>query len=116
MPQLQFAMNKELQYKVMFGQRLTAKEKCIVMLNKIKHWFKKWKILVNTDRFKVEPFPYPYTRFELTPKQMEDAKKIYEEKGTIEYTFYPCSGIGWGCKVKVWNTNEYIDITDVSNW
>lgn len=108
-------MDKALRYKVLFRQKLTTREKFIVMWDKIKHWFKKWKF-VNTDQYRVDPFPYPYLRFELTPKQMEQAKQIYKDKGTIEYTFYPCGGIGWGCKVKVWETNEYIDITDVSNW
>ena len=53
------------------------------MFNKIKHWFNKWK-LVDVSRFTVNPYPYPYTRFELTPKQMEEANKIYKEKGTID--------------------------------
>lgn len=85
------------------------------MLNKIKHWLKKWKV-VNTNRFSIEPFPYKNLRFELTDKQMKQSEQISKEKGTIEYTFYPCRGLGWGCKVKVWETNEYIDITDTDNW
>lgn len=79
----------------------------------IKNWFKKWKI-VDTSCNNV--IPHNILTFWLTPQQMKDADRIYKEKGTIEYTFYPCGGIGFGCKVKVWKTNEYIDITDVSNW
>ena len=85
------------------------------MFNKIKHWFNKWK-LVDVSRFTVDPYPYPYTRFELTPKQMEEANKIYKEKGTIEYTFYPCGGIGWGIKVHDLKTKETFDITDIESW
>ena len=43
-------------------------------------------------------------------------QKIYKEKGTIAYIFYPCGGIAWGVKVRVLNTGEEIDITDVSCW
>lgn len=53
--------------------------------------------------------------FSLSPKEYEDAEKIYKEKGTIEYIFYPC-GIAWGVKVKVVKTGEEINITDVETW
>lgn len=85
------------------------------MFKKIKHWFKKWK-LVDTDHFSIDPFPYPYMRFELTALQNWKAKQIFKEKGTVEYTFYPRKGVGWGVKVKVWETGEYIDITDSNKW
>lgn len=78
------------------------------------NWFKKWK-LVDTTKYSIEPHGKP-GKFQLTNQQIEQANKIYKEKGTIEYIFYPCGGLGYGVKVKVWKTNEYIDITDVSNW
>ena len=81
----------------------------------IKHWINKWKI-VNSDKYSIEKFPYPYIRFELTKQQMDKVEKLFIEKGNMDYTFYPCSGIGWGFKVKIWKTNEEIDLTDVSNW
>lgn len=85
------------------------------IIKKIKHWLTKWKF-VNTDKYSIEEYPYPFTRFELTKQQMRNVDRIYKEKGTLEYTFYPCGGIGWGFKVKIWKTNEEIDLTDVSNW
>lgn len=76
---------------------------------------KKWK-LVNTDKYRIEKYPYPNIRFELTPEQTKLCRNIYKHNGSLEYTFYPCSGIGWGCKVKVRKTGEIINITDVSSW
>ena len=84
-----------------------------ILKNFIK-WCGKWKV-VDTSKYEIE-LPGTRERFELTPAQKARADQIYKDKGTIEYTFYPCGGIGWGCKVKVWSTGEYIDITDVSNW
>ena len=43
-------------------------------------------------------------------------KKIFKEKGTISYEFYPCAGIGWGVRLHVLKTGEIIDITDVESW
>ena len=54
--------------------------------------------------------------FSLSPQEYEDAEKIYKEKGTLEYIFYPCAGLAWGVKVKVIKTGEIINITDVSCW
>lgn len=81
---------------------------------KIKNYFTKWK-LVNTNKYSIEPYPYPYTRFILTPQQMRDVERIYKEKGSMDYIFY-YTGIGIGFKVKIWKTNEEIDLTDVSTW
>lgn len=78
------------------------------------NWFKKWK-LVDTTKYDIEPIGRK-GKFQLSDREIEDAETIYKAHGTIEYTFYPCAGIGWGVKVKVWKTGEYIDITDVSNW
>ena len=78
------------------------------------NWFKKWK-LVDTTKYSTEP-KYKRGRFQLTEKQLEEIDKIIKEKGTVEFTFYPCGGIGYGVKVKVWKTGEYIDITDVNSW
>lgn len=84
------------------------------VFDKIKRFFKRWKI-VDTRKYNLDPIKHNL-RFELTDQQVRDSERIYKEKGTIEYTFYPCGGIGFGCKVKVWKTGEYIDITDCSNW
>lgn len=80
---------------------------------KFKYKFLRWK-LINTSKYLIIPKDKYY--FILSDKEQQKAKEIYKNKGTIEYTFYPCGGIGWGCKVKVWKTNEYIDITDMSDW
>lgn len=78
-----------------------------------KNWFKKWK-LVDSSKFRIIPFSETGRFFKLTAQEKEDAEKIYKEKGTIAYTFYPCGGIGWGVKVCVLDTGEEIDITDYS--
>lgn len=81
----------------------------------IKHFFTKWK-LVNSDKYYILSYKDRTSNFILSKKEYEKAQEIYKEKGTLEYTFYPCGGIGWGVKVRVINTNEIIDITDVDSW
>ena len=76
------------------------------------NWFKKWK-LVDTTKYSVES-KYKRGRFQLTKKQLKEIDKIIEEKGTVEYTFYPYGG-RYGVKVKVWKTGEYIDVTNVDS-
>lgn len=80
---------------------------------KIKHFFVKWKF-VNKDKYKI--IPGSQQIFTLTPSQKRACENICKRCGNIEYTFYPCEGIGYGVKIKIWKTGEYIDITDTSNW
>ena len=84
-------------------------------IRKIKYWIRRYKIL-DTWKYRYYPLSEADLYFRLSPIERLKADKILEEKGNIEYIFYPCGGIGWGVKVKVWKTNEYIDITDVSCW
>ena len=79
----------------------------------IKLWCKKWK-LVDKYQNRIIPQSEMKRYFSLTEQEYEDAQKIYKEKGTIEYVFYPCGGIAWGVKVRVLETGEEIDITDYS--
>lgn len=83
--------------------------------HKIKWKFIKWK-LVDTSKYCLIPWEDRKKQFTLSNKEYEVSQKIYKEKGTISYEFYPCGGIGWGVKVKVLDTNEVINITDVSSW
>lgn len=84
------------------------------MFRKIKKFFTKWR-LVNTCKFTIEPFPYPTTKFVLTEKQQKQVDELYEKKGGMDYIFY-YTGIGEGFKVKIWETDEYIDLTDYDAW
>ena len=76
---------------------------------------KRWK-LVDKYSNKIVPNSELKRYFSLSPQEYKDAEKIYKEKGTIAYIFYPCGGIAWGVKVRVLDTNEEIDITDVTCW
>ncbi len=40
---------------------------------------------------------------------------VYNTYGNMDYIFYYTS-IGVGFKVKIWKTNEYIDLTDYDTW
>ena len=82
---------------------------------RIEHQFTKWKI-INTDDYWIVPNQDRGHHFVLSDKEHEDAEKLYKEKGTLSYEFFPCGGIGWGVRVKVVDTGEIIDITDVSSW
>lgn len=81
----------------------------------IKHKFTKWK-LVDTSKYWIIPEDDRKLHFILSEKEYEEAEKLYKEKGTISYEFYPCAGLGWGVKIRVVKTDEIIDITDVTNW
>lgn len=82
---------------------------------KIKNLRTRFKI-VDTHKWCLVPWEDRRKQFTLSDKEYEDAKKLYEEKGTISYEFYPCGGIGWGVRIHTLNTNEIIDITDYNNW
>lgn len=81
----------------------------------ISHYFNRYKI-VDTWKYKLILHDDSKYYFKLSPKEYEEAEKLYKEKGTLSYEFYPCGGIGWGVRVKVVDTDEIIDITDVSSW
>lgn len=80
-----------------------------------KKLIKRWK-LVDSFIYRIIPRSEMRRFFELTPQEKIDADKVYEEKGSISYEFYPCDGLGWGVRVHVLKTGEIINITDVSNW
>lgn len=86
-----------------------------LFIRKIKHFFKKWKV-INTDHYWIVPNSDRGHHFVLVDKEYEESKKIFKEKGTISYEFYPCAGIGWGVRLHVLKTGEIIDITDVESW
>jgi hypothetical protein len=89
--------------------------KWIMFKRNLKLWCKKWKLIDKSEN-RIIPNSEMKRYFSLSPQEYEDAEKIYKEKGTLEYIFYPCAGLAWGVKVKVIKTGEIIDITDVSCW
>jgi len=86
-----------------------------VFLNSIKRWITKWKF-VDSSKYRFIPIDELGRWFSLSEKEYIDSQKIYKEKGTISYEFYPCAGIGWGIRVHNLETKEIFDITDVTNW
>lgn len=86
-----------------------------LFIRKITRIFNKWKI-VNISKYCLVPWDDRKKQFTLSDKEYEESKKIFKDKGTISYEFYPCAGIGWGVKLHVEKTKEIIDITDVSKW
>lgn len=82
---------------------------------KIKRQLKRWK-LVDKYSNRIIPNSELERYFILTPKEFEEAKKLYKEKGTLSYEFYPCAGIAWGVKIKILKTDEVIDISDYDSW
>lgn len=101
-------------YIVKDGKWVKA-NKWMLFKHRLKNEFKRWKVV---DKYSNRIIPIEEIKryFILSPIEYEQSKKIYKEKGTIEYTFYPCGGIGWGVKVRVLKTGEEINITDVSCW
>ena len=97
------------------GKWIKNPSKWIMLKRGIKLWCKKWK-LVDKSENKIIPQSEMKRYFSLSPKEFADAEKIYKEKGTLEYIFYPCGGIAWGVRVRVIKTGEIINITDVSCW
>lgn len=107
-------MNKDV-YLIENGKFVKA-TKWKLFKRDFKNWFKKWK-LVNSSKFRIIPLSEIGRFFELTAQEKKDAEKIYKEKGTISYEFYPCGGIGWGVRVHLLdNNNKIINITDYNNW
>lgn len=102
----------ELIYK---NNIFTKASKWNIFWETIKRYCSRFKI-VDTWKYMLILHDHSKYYFKLSPKEYEDAKKIYKDKGTISYEFFPCGGIGWGVKVHVLKTNEIFDITDVSDW
>lgn len=95
--------------------RFVKANKWKLFKHNLKRQLKRWK-LVDKCSNRVIPIDDMKRHFTLSPIEYEEAQKIYKEKGTIEYVFYPCGGISWGVKVRVLKTGEEIDITDVTCW
>ena len=105
---------KEEKYLLEDGKWIKA-TKWKIFKQKIKSEIKRWK-LVDKYSNRIVPIDDMKRYFSLSPIEYDRAKKIYKEKGTIAYIFYPCGGIAWGVKVRVLDTSEEIDITDVTCW
>ena len=74
-------------------------------------WLTKWKI-VDTKKYKI--IDKNRFSFILTPQQQIDVEILQKEKGNMDFCFYPTE-YGDGFKVKIWNTNEWIDLTDINS-
>ena len=71
--------------------------KWIMFKRNLKLWCKKWKLIDKSEN-RIIPNSEMKRYFSLSPQEYEDAEKIYKEKGTLEYIFYPCAGLAWGVK------------------
>ena len=107
-------MTKEIwiNYK---GKWVKNPSKWILFKRAFKDYLRRWKI-VDTWKYRIIPHSEMDRHFILSSIEKNEADEIYKEKGTLEYHFFPCSGIGWGVRVKVVKTDEIIDITDITNW
>ena len=81
---------------------------------KIKSLLTRYK-LIDTWNNRIVPNDELGRHFIMSEKEYEDAKKIYDEKGTISYEFIPGGGIGWILKIHTADS-ETIDITDYESW
>ena len=70
---------------------------------------KMWKKL-NIFKQEFTKRPYSTYTFKLTVWQQEQVDKLYEQYGDMDYCFY-FTEIGTGFKVKIWKTNEWIDLS-----
>lgn len=88
--------------------------KWMLFIREIKRWIYRYKI---TDTWKYNLIPRENSKyyFKMSPKEYEKAHKIYKERGTISYEFYPCGGIGWGLKIHT-KDGEIINITDYNHF
>lgn len=82
---------------------------------KVQTEVKRW-VLVDRYANKIIPKSELGRYFSLSPIEKEAADKLYKEKGTLSYEFYPCAGITWGVRVKILKTGEVIDISDCDSW
>lgn len=96
--------------------KLVKATKLMLLKNKIHGLITRFKVFIDGQKYIVIPREDIKYYFRLSPKEYKDAQKIYNEKGTISYTFYPAGGIGWGVKLEVLKTGEIIDISDICSW
>ena len=83
---------------------------------KVGDWFvDDFSIICVTDTWRYNIVPHEDLKyiFKMTPKEYERTKKLYEEKGTLSYEFYPIGGIGYGLKIHT--KDEVIDVTDLDS-
>ena len=107
-------MNKE--YWIRYKEKwIKNPSKWILFKRWIKFTLKRWKI-VDSTKYWIIPEDDRKYHFILSKKEYDEAEKLYKEKGTISYEFYPCAGLGWGIKIHVLKTDKIIDITSYDNW
>lgn len=97
------------------GKWIKNPSKWILLKRAIKDYLRRWKI-VDKWKYRIIPHSEMGRYFSMSPKEKEEADKLYKEKGTLAYEFYPCGGIAWGVRVKVVKTGEIIDITNYDCW
>ena len=97
-----------------FRHPLTFGDKMFIIWHHIKGFFTRWKI-VDTRKYAIRSYEDIRLKqtFTMSEKETADAKEIYDKEGTLEYTFYPIGGIGWGVRVKATKTGAIYDITDL---
>jgi len=105
-------MKKTWIYK---NDKLAKATKWNLFWRALKHKFTRWK-LIDTSKYCLTPWESKIRTFTLSDKEYKDSQKLYQEKGTISYEFYPCAGIAWGVKIHILKTGEIIDISDVDSW
>jgi hypothetical protein len=76
-------------------------------VRKILKWLTKWKV-VDTEKYRI--VNKNRFVFVLTPKQQVNVERLQKEKGNMDFCFYPTE-YGDGFKVKIWNTDEWIDLS-----
>ena len=72
------------------------------------NWIKKLFGKSNT----ITVVPSGTQSFTLTQSQQNRVNELWKEFGAMDYCFYPCEGVGYGFKVKIWKTGEFIDLTN----
>lgn len=97
-----------------FRHPLTFGDKIFIIWHNIKGFFTRWKI-VDTKKYTIRSYEDIIRKqtFTMSEKETDEARMIYETEGTLEYTFYPLGGIGWGVRVKSIKTGTMHDITDI---
>ena len=82
----------------------------MLAIRRTKLWITKWKI-VDTSKYQLVNRDELGKWFSMSDKEYKKSQKIYKEKGSISYEFYPCGGIGWGLKIHC-KDGEIIDRFD----
>lgn len=100
---------------VLINNKWIKATKWILFKRTIRNWIDRFKI-IDTQKYRLILNDDAKYYFKLSSKEYEDAERIYKDKGTISYEFYPAGGIGWGVRIRVLNTDEVIDISDIESW